>query len=325
MDPARRGFLHLAAGSAVSLAAPRLAWAQPYPARPVRVIVPFAPGGIDVVVRVIAQKLSEHLGQQFYVENIGGAGGNIGTSRAAQAPADGYTVLSTAPAYVINPALYDKVSYDPRNDFHPVTLAATTPLVLTINPSVPAQTVKELVAVIRSNPGKYSYASAGTGTPPHLAGELFRLSLGLDLVHIPYTSGGLAIGSTVAGHTPISFAALAPAVAQVHEGKLRALAVASKTRSQALPGVPTMTEAGYPDIEGEVWSAFLVPARTPKEIVTLLHDEIVRAIALADVKERLAVLGYTPVGSTPGEFAEQIRLELATWARVIREAGLKVQ
>ncbi len=188
----RRDFLGRAGAAVFGMAVAPAAWsAEPYPVRPIRCIVPFAPGGVgDVIARVVAQKLSDRFGKQFYVENIGGAGGNIGTGQAARAAPDGYTILSTAPAFVINPALYGTLPYDPEKDFDPVTLACTTPVVLTVNPSVPAQTVDALVAHIKANPGKYNYASAGIGTPPHLVGELFRQSLGLDLVHIPYNSGG---------------------------------------------------------------------------------------------------------------------------------------
>src|ERR671935_947440 len=210
MTPSRRRFLHLATAAAVL--APRIVSAQAYPARAVRVIVPYAPAGpTDVFARLMAQKLSEQLGAQFYVENIAGAGGNIGAGRAAQAPAVGYTVLVNGGNHVVNPALYPHVPYDPIKDFAPVTIAVSAPAVLTVHPSLPARTVQDLVALIRANPGKYSFASPGTGTPPHLVGELFRLSLGLDLVHIPFNSAGLAIGSTIAGHTPISFGSTAPA------------------------------------------------------------------------------------------------------------------
>jgi tripartite-type tricarboxylate transporter receptor subunit TctC len=226
---------------------------------------------------------------------------------------------------VINPTLYERVPFDPYKDFDPVTLAVTSPDMLSVNPSLPVQSVKDLVALIKAHPGKYNFASPGTGTPGHLVGELFRLSLGLDLVHVPFNSAGLAIGSTVAGHTPIAFTAPPPVVPQVKEGKLRALAVASKTRLQALPDVPTMAEAGYPDIEGEVWLAVIVPARTPKEIIALLHGEIVKTIALPDMKERMATLGFDPVGSSPEECAAQLRTEAAKWAKVIREAGIKAQ
>jgi tripartite-type tricarboxylate transporter receptor subunit TctC len=324
--PHRRQLLHLAAGAAALSAVSRFARAQTYPARPVRVIVPYAPGGpTDILARLIAQKLSEHFGKQFYVENIGGAGGNVGMGQGAKAAPDGYTMLVAGTPMVINPTLYDRVPFDPYKDFDPVTLAVTSPDMLSVNPSLPVQSVKDLVALIKAHPGKYNFASPGTGTPGHLVGELFRLSLGLDLVHIPFNSAGLAIGSTVAGHTPIAFTTPPPVVPQVKEGKLRALAVASKTRLQALPDVPTMAEAGYPDIEGEAWFAVIVPARTPKEIIALLHGEIVKIIALPDMKERMATLGFVPVGSSPEVCAAQLRTEAAKWAKVIREAGIKAQ
>jgi len=322
----RRRFLHLAAGVAAFSALSPTAQAQSYPARPVRVIVPFAPGGpTDVFARLMAQKLSEQLGAQFYVENIAGAGGNIGTGRAAQAAPDGYTMLVTGANIVLNPALYPHVPYDPGKDFDPITIAVAAPAVLTVNPTLPAQTVRDLVVLIKAHPGKYSYASPGTGTPPHLVGELFRQSLDLDLVHVPFNGGGPAIASAVAGHTPISFGSMAPAVPLVKDGKLRALAVSSKTRSQALPETPTMTEAGYPEVEGESWFAVVVPAGTPKDVIALLHREIVKVVALPDMKERLATLGYQPVASTPAECAAQFTTEIAKWAKVIRAAGIKAQ
>jgi tripartite-type tricarboxylate transporter receptor subunit TctC len=321
---ARRRFLQLA--MAAGAAAPRIAWAQSYPDRPVRMIVPYAPGGpTDVITRLLAQKLSEQVGKQFFVENMGGGGGNIAMGRAAKMAPDGYTLLVVNPSYVINPTLYDKVPYDLHRDFDPVTLAVATTLVLTVHPSVPARTVKELVELIKANPGKYSYASPGTGTPGHLVGETFRLSLGLDLVHVPFNSAGLAVGSSVAGHTPICFASPSPAAQQVDDGKLRALAVTSKTRSQALPDVPTMAEAGYPDIAGDNWQAVVVPAGTPKGIIGYLHREIVAIIALAEVKERLAALGFEPVASTPEELAARAQVEFETWAKVIRGSGIKAQ
>jgi tripartite-type tricarboxylate transporter receptor subunit TctC len=322
----RRYFLHLAAGAAALPAVSRIARAQNYPTRPVRVIVPYAPGGpTDIFARLIGQKLSEYLGQQFYVENIGGAGGNVGMGRGAKAAPDGYTLLVVPANIITNPALYEKVPYDPYKDFDPVTIAVTTTTVLTVNPLLAVQTVKDLVAFLKSNPAKYSFASAGTGTPSHLVGEQFRLSLGLDLVHVPFNSAGLAIGATVAGHTPVAFTAPPPAVPQIQERKLRALAVTSKKRSQALPDVPTMAEAGYPDIEGEGWFAAVVPARTPKEIITLLYREIVKIVALPDMKERMATLGFEPVGTTPEECATHFRTESAKWTKVIREAGIKAE
>src|SRR5262252_1634529 len=299
----RRGFLHLAAGAAVLPALSRIAGAQAYPSRPVRVIVPYAPGGpTDVLGRLIAQKLSEQLGRQFFVENIGGAGGNIGMGRAARADRDGYTIVIVAAPLAINPSLYDAIPFDPIKDFDPVTLAVSTTTVLAVHPSVPAQTTRDLVALIRANPGKYSFASPGTGTPSHLLGELFRLSLKLDLVHVPFNSGGLAIGSNLAGHTPLSFGTPPPALPHLKEGKLRALAITSKARVPTLPDVPTTAEAGYPDVEGESWFGVAVPGGTPKEIVNLLNREIVRIMALPDIKERVATLGFDSIASSPEEF-----------------------
>jgi tripartite-type tricarboxylate transporter receptor subunit TctC len=290
------------------------------------VIVPFAPGGpTDVFARLMAQKLSEQVGMQFYVENISGAGGNIGAGRAAQSAPDGYTMLVNGANHVVNPALYQQVPYDPAKDFAPVTLAVTAAVVLTVHPSLPAHTVRDLVDLIKAHPGKYSYASPGTGTPPHLVGELFRLSLGLDLVHVPFNGGGPAIASALAGHTPISFGSMAPAVPLVKDGKVRALAVSTKTRSQALPDVPTMAEAGYRDVEGESWFVVLVPAGTPSEIIALLHRDIAKIMALPDMKERLATLGYEPVVSTPEQCAALIKTETTRWTKVIRDAGIKAQ
>jgi tripartite-type tricarboxylate transporter receptor subunit TctC len=319
----RRQLLRLAVAAA---AAPRIAWAQAYPDRPVRMVVPYAPGGpTDVITRLVAQKLSDDVGRQFVVENVGGGGGNIAMGRVAKAIPDGYTALVVNPSYVINPTLYGKVPYEFEKDFDPVTLMVATTLVLAVHPSVPARSVSELVAVIRANPGKYSYASPGTGTPGHLVGEQFRLSLGLDLVHVPFNSAGLAVGSSVAGHTPICFASPSPAAQQVIEGRLRGLAVTSKARSQALPDVPTMAEAGYAKIAGDNWQGVVVPAGTPKDVVTFLHREIVKAIARPDTRERLSVLGFEPVASTPEEFATRAKLEFDTWAGVIRASGIKAE
>jgi tripartite-type tricarboxylate transporter receptor subunit TctC len=322
----RRNFLHLAAGAAVLPAVSRVAWAQAYPTRPVRMIVPYAPAGpTDVVTRLLAQKLSERAGKQFYVENMGGGGGNIAMGRVARMPADGYTLLMINPSYVVNPTLYERVPYQFEKDFDLVSLAVLTTLVISVHPSVPAHTIKDLVALIKASPGKYSYASPGTGTPGHLVGETFRMSLGLDLVHVPFNSAGLAVGSAVAGHTPICFASPSPAAQQVIEGKLRGLAVTSKTRSQALPDLPTTAEVGYPAVAGDNWQGIVVPAGTLKEIIAFIHREIVSILALPDIRERLAVLGFEPVASTPEEFAELAKVEFAKWAKVIRASNIKAQ
>jgi tripartite-type tricarboxylate transporter receptor subunit TctC len=327
MNLARRQFLSFAGASVATAIAPGVVPAQTYPARPVRVIVPGAPAGpTDVTGRLIAQKLSERLGKQFYVENIGGGGGNIGMARAAQAAPDGYTLLVPFFSYVANPALYDKVPYDPFKSFDPVTLATSTTILLAVNPSVPAATVEELIALIKASPGKYTYASGGGfGSPGHLVGEQFRLWFGLDLPHIPFNGASLAVESTLAGHTPITFVAPTPAIALVREGKLRGLTMMSKTRLEALPDVPTISEAGYPGIACESWFGIVVPARTPKEIIRLLNREIVRIMKLPDTKEYLATLGLDPVGSTPEEFAEVIRMDVEKWGKVIRLANIKLR
>lgn len=326
MNLSRRKFLHIATGAAAAVPLSRAAWAQTYPTRSVRVIVPYAPGGqTDAIGRIFAQQLSERLGQQFYVENVPGAGGNIGVARAAKAAPDGYTVLVTdGLSLAVNPTLYGNLPYDPFKDLQPVALAVITTQVLTVNPSLPVHTVKELVRLIKSNAGKYSYASPGIGTPGHLAGELFRDSAGLDLVHVPFHGAGPAIISTVAGHTLIAFGSPASTVSQVAAGKPRALAVTSKARLPALPDVPTMAEAGFPEVECDVWVGPLVPAKTPPEIVSLLNREINAIGALPTMKQRLSALGFQPFLSTPEESATRLKTDSAKWAKIVRVAGIKV-
>jgi tripartite-type tricarboxylate transporter receptor subunit TctC len=320
----RRRFLTASCTTLTVAALSRPALAEQYPMRPVRVIVPFAAGGPnDVAARIIAQGLSDQLGKQFFVENIGGAGGNIGAGQAARAQPDGHTIFIASPSYVANPTLFETVPYDVQKSFDAVTLAATAPTLLTVHPSVQAKSVKDLVALIKATPGKFSYASPGAGTPPHLLGELFRLSLELDIVHVPFNSGGAAIGATLAGHTPVSFGALPPAVQHVREGKLRALALTSKTHTEVLPGVPSIAEAGYPDIAADIWTAVLVPAGTPKEYVGLLQREIAKLIARPEVKDRLAGLGYQPVGNPSADCSAFLASEYRKWGKVIRDAGIK--
>ena len=324
MKFSRRRLLQLAASAAALPATPHIAWAQTFPARPVRVIVPFAPGGPgDVFARLLAQKLSEHFGQQFYVENIGGAGGNIGTGRAAKAAADGYTLLVNANNHIINPLLYATVPYDPFKDFVPVSLAVGFATAFSVNPAFPPRTVSELVALVRATPGKYSFASAGVGTPSHLLGEQFRQKLGLDLVHVPYNGSGPATEAVMAGDTPICFAALTAAAPLAQAGQVRVLATMSKTRAPTLPDVPTIAEAGYPGLDGQGWDGVFVPAGTPQDIVTLLSDEIGKIIAAPDVVRRIETLGFSPIGAPPDAFAKQLRAESETWGRVIHAAGLK--
>ena len=320
----RRQFLHRAAALAAASTLPSLAAAETYPARPVRLIVPFAPGGPnDILARIIGEKLSERLGKQFYVENIGGAGGSIGMGQGAKAPADGHTILVVPPNLVVNPVLYASVPYDPFRDFDPITLAVSAKIALAVHPSVAATTVAELVTLVKANASKFSFASPGTGTPPHLVGEQFRLSLGLDLPHLPFSGGGPAVTSTLGGHTPILFCSLPPVVEHIKNGGLRALAVTSRVRAQALPDTPSMADAGYPDIEGEGWFAFIVPAGTPLSPKALLHREIAAILTLPDVAQRITALGFELVASTPEACAALFRTESAKWTHVIRTAGIR--
>jgi tripartite-type tricarboxylate transporter receptor subunit TctC len=322
----RRQFLKLSTAAGAALAAPHVARAQAYPARQVRVIVPFAPGGpTDVAARLISQKWSEHLGKQFYVENLAGASSNIGTGQAARAVNDGYTILITVNNLVINPSLFPKVPFDPYKDFDPVGLAVSFSSAFAVNPSVPAKNLAELVKLIRANPRKYSFASPGLGTPSHLLGEQFRVTNKLDMVHVPYGGSGPAIGATVAGHTQICFAAMSAAAPQAKGGKLRVLAVMSKNTSQSMPEVPTIAAAGYPGLDGDGWVGALLPSGAPKDIVTLLNREINKIIALPESKAKFASLGLDPVGGTPEEFAKQLRAEGEKWAKVIKAAKIKAK
>jgi tripartite-type tricarboxylate transporter receptor subunit TctC len=324
MNRPRRQFLHLAAGAAALPVFAPMVLAQTYPSRPVRVIVPAAAGGpSDIIGRLLAQKLGEAWGKQFIVENIPTGAGNVAAGLVAKAPSDGYTILIPNSGVVVNPSLYAKLPYDTIRDFAAVTLAAASPHVLTVNPTVPAKTVQELISLVKANPGKYSYASPGTGTTGQLAGELFRLSLNLDITHVPFNGAAPAITSTVGGHTPMMFGALPGAAPNIKEGQLRALAVTSGKRDPSFPDVPTLAEAGIPDQESEFIQAVFVPNGTPKEIIDQLYREISRIVLLPEIKDRLATIGFTPVGNTPEEFSAQLRRDIARWAKVIREAGIK--
>jgi len=301
---------------AFALLAAGQAAAQTYPSRPVRLIVPFAAGGpTDVIARIVAQKLSESWGQQVYVEDVPGAGGNTGTAMAAKAAPDGYTILVVSTGFIVNPSMYAKVPYDPIKDFSPITLVASSPNVLSVNPEVPAKSVRELIDLVKRSPGKYSFAQPGTGSTPHLAGELFKLKFGLDLVMVPFNGAALEINSTLGGHTPIVFTALPPAMANIRDGKLRGLAVLSPRRSAVLPDVPTMAEAGVPDQESDTLTGVVAPAGTPREIIERWHGDIVKLVALPDVKQRLQELGFESVADTPSQFGERIQTEIAKWAK----------
>lgn len=312
--------------AALLLGAVPTASAQGYPNRPVRVVVGFPAGGpTDVIARMVSQKLSDALGQQFFVENIGGAGGNTASGQVARATPDGYTIMVVSTGFVVNPSLYAKVPYDAVRDFAPVTLVAVSPNVVVINPSVPAKSLPELVQLIRDNPGKYGFAGPGVGSTPHLGGELFRLAFSLDLVHVPFTGAAPAIQSTVGGHTPIAFTALPPALSAVQAGQLRALGVAANERATQLPDVPTFAEQGIRDQEADTITGILAPAGTPQEIVELLYREIARAVGQPDVKERLTALGFKPVANKPEEFGARIKLEMEKWGKVVRDAKLRIE
>jgi len=294
-----------------------------YPEKPVKVIVPFAAGGpTDVMARLVAQKLSEKLGQQFYVENVGGAGGNIGTVNAARSAGDGYTILIASSSYVVNPSLYKNCPYDPYKDFVPVILAAITPNILIVHPSVQAKTAKELIALIKANPNKFTFASPGLGTTPDLASDLFKVTYQLDFAIAPYKGGGPAAQAVLANEVPASFVAMTPTTQLVQAGKLRALAVTTKKRSTALPDVPTLAEAGITGQESETMQGVFAPKGTPKEIVALLHKEIAAIVSDPDMKAKMAPLGFEPDGGSQEEFATYIKNEVEKWAKVIKDAKI---
>jgi tripartite-type tricarboxylate transporter receptor subunit TctC len=318
--------LQLLLAAALLLGGVPTASAQGYPTRPVRVVVGFPAGGpTDVIARLVSQKLSDALGQQFFVENIGGAGGNTAAGQVARATPDGYTIMGISTGFVVNPSLYAKVPYDPVKDFTAVTLVAASPNVVVVNPSVPAKSLPELVQLIRNNPGKYSFAGPGVGSTPHLGGELFRLAFGLDLVHVPFTGAAPAVQATIGGHTPIAFTALPSSLAAIQAGQVRAIGVAATERAGAIPDVPTFAEQGIKDQDADTLTGLVAPAGTPKEIVDLLYREIVKAVAQPDVKERLAVLGFKPVANTPDEFSARIKLEIEKWGKVVHDAKLRIE
>jgi tripartite-type tricarboxylate transporter receptor subunit TctC len=299
--------------------------ASAYPTKAVRVIVPFPPGGMDVIARLIADRLSQSLSTPFHVENIPGAGGTIGTGTAANAPSDGSTILIMNQDFVIQPIVKAKVPYDAFKSFIPVTLIATSPEMILVHPSLPARNMQELIALLRDNPGKYSYATPGYGTSPHLACErLFRLTQGLDVVHVPYQGAAPAITSTIAGHTQILHIT-EPLVAQhIKDRTLRALAVASTKRSPAFPNVPTMAESGLPNHEVAFWMGAMVPTGTPNDAVEILQHQIARIVSLPNVKERLAVLGLDPIANGAQDFAIHLKAQFDEWSKVVRDARLKI-
>ena len=302
--------------------------AQGYPSRPVRLIVPYPPGGpLDIMARAIGQKLTEAWSQPVVVDNRAGAGGNIGADLVAKSPADGYTLLMGAVAtHAINPSLYAKMPYDPVKDFAPVALVAQVPNILVVNPSVPARSVPDLIELARARPGYLNFGSGSTGSTGHLAGELFNTMAGVKMVHIPYKGGAPAMADLLAGQVQLMFDNLANALPHVKAGRLRALAVTTLARSPAVPELPTIAESGLPGFDLTTWFGIMVPAGTPADIVAKLNAEIVRALNAKDMRERLEKMGAeVPADNTPEHFAAFIRSEAAKYAKVVKQSGAKVE
>lgn len=310
---------------AIAGAAP-IARGQDYPARPVRIVVPFVPGGgTDLVARILAQKLGESLGANFIVENRAGAGGIIGTEIVAKSRPDGYTLGVVSASHGINPSVHKKLPYDSIRDFSPVTMLMSGPVLLVVHPSVPARTVKDLIALAKGMPGSLTFPSAGYGTPPHLAGELFKMMAGLDMVHVPYKGNGPAYIDLMAGYVSVMFPSIATAIGHVRTGKLRALAITSKARSRIAPELPTIAESGLPGYEVGSWYGLLAPAETPAPVVRKLQQEIAKVFQLPEVREKLLAQGVDPVANTPEEFAAMLPAEIAKWAKVVKASGMRIE
>jgi tripartite-type tricarboxylate transporter receptor subunit TctC len=296
-----------------------------YPSQKVRLIVPYAAGGpTDVVARIVAENLSKKWGQQVYVENILGAGGNVGVEAATRASADGYTVLVVSTGFIVNPTIYTHVRYDPLKDFEAITLVATTPNVVSVNRDLPAKSLQELIALIRQNPGKYSYAQSVTGSTAHLAGELFKQKFSLDLVMVPFNGAPPALNSTLGGYTPIAFTALPPAVGFIRDGTLRGIAVLSKHRVAVLPELPTSSESGVADFDSDTITGLVAPSGTPKAIIEKLQRAIAEVVREKEVQQRFDALGFIPVANTSDEFKELLKAQMARWGAVAKAANMHV-
>ena len=314
--------LTLALGAAL---APWRAQAQEaWPSKPVRFILPFPPGGgTDILGRLIAERLTANLGQPVIAENRGGAGGNVGAEAAAKSPPDGYTIVLVAPSLAISPSLYSKLGYDPVKDFAPVSLVATVPNVMITNPSVPAATLKEFIALAKSRPGEMNFGSGGSGTSNHLAGELFNIVAGVKLVHVPYKGVNLAMNDVLSGRVQLVFIGVPAAAPHIKASKLRALALVAPRRSSVLPEVPTAAEAGLPNFEVTTWYGILAPTGTQKAVVARLNAELAKIMHAPEMKEKLDAMATDPVTSTPEEFEGLIKREIVKWGAVVRQAGLK--
>src|SRR6202167_3681857 len=307
------------------LATASAAWAaDTYPDHKIRMIVPFAAGGpTDVIGRLVAERLSDVLGRPVYVENMPRAGGNLGVVTGRRAAPDGYTVVAVSTGFIINPSLYTDAGYDPLKDFAPISLVAASPNVVAVHPSVPATNFKELIALIKADPSKYSYAQPATGSTPHLAAEQMKQMFNLpDLVMVPFNGAPLAVNSTLGNHTQISFTALPPAIGAIKDGSLRGIALLSKERAAALPDLPTNIEEGVPGLESDTLTGLVAPAGTPQAIIDKWHDAIVKMAADPDVKKKLDTLGFVAVASSPSEFADRIKSEAARWDKVVKAAAI---
>lgn len=317
----------LAASIAASLSTSALSAAPAdYPNRPVRLIVPFAPGGpTDIIARLVSPRLTEALQHQFIVDNRAGAGGNIGMGLAAAATPDGHTLALVSSSFVVNPGLYKQLPYDALKSFAPISNWAAMPNVFVVHPSVTAKTMPELVKLIQASPRKFSFATPGIGTTPDLSAVLLRITLKLDAASVPYSGAGPAVGAVVANQVQLGCIALPPTVPHIQAGRLRALAVTSPKRSQVLAEVPTMAEAGYPGQEADTIQALLAPAGTSSAIVQRLYGESAKILARSDVKERIDAMGFEILASTPAELSAQVRAEVAKWSKVVKDAGIRVE
>jgi tripartite-type tricarboxylate transporter receptor subunit TctC len=326
MQPPRRQFLRLAAGAAALPAVSRSAWAQAYPARPVRILVGAPAGGtLDVVARVMGQWLSERLGQAFVIENRpGGAGNNVATEAVVRAAPDGYTLLLIAISNAINTTLYDKLNYNFLRDIAPVASIVRVPLIMEVNASVPAKTVPEFIAYAKGNPGKVNMASAGNGTSPQVAGELFKLMTGVELVHVPYRGSPPALTDLLGGQVQVMFDLMPTSIELVRAGKLRALAVTTARRSSLAPDLPTMAEAGLPGFDISTWYGLFAPAGTPGAIVAKWNADVTKILNAPDVRARFVADGAEPAPDTPEQFSQFIAAELAKYARIVKASGAKV-
>jgi tripartite-type tricarboxylate transporter receptor subunit TctC len=310
---------------AVGVLGSHSAFAQAYPAKPIRLVVPFPPGGsTDIIARIVAQKLSERLGQQVVVENRGGAGGTIGAEAVAKAPPDGYTlVVGTTSTHAVAPSVYGKIGYDPVKDFAPISLVAVTPYLLVVNPSVDVKSLQEFVAYVKARPGKLNYASAGTGSTTHLAMEMLKSAAELYIVHIPYNGNGPAGTAVIGGQVEILFGSLPAVLPQAKAGRVRPLAVGTPKRSPSLPEVPTVAESGYPGFDASLWLAIMAPAGTPAPIVDRLQREIHAVIASPETAEALNKAGAEPITSTPAELATLVKDGVEKYGKVVKQAGVK--